>query len=82
MILKFGFKWEGNTEDLLKKNITEISTKYYGISVKEFERILNSTIDPNKFHAFLCKINNKITLQELFNHFQGKKEWEAQHIML
>ena len=81
-ISKFDFKWEGNTEDLDKKLITEISTKYYGISAQEFERILNSNIDPNKFHAFLCKINNKITLQELFNHFQGKKEWEAQHIML
>ena len=77
-ISKFDLKWEGNREEVNKKLITEISVKYYGITVQEFERIINIPNEPNKFHAFLCKINNKITLQELFNHFEGKKEWEAQ----
>ena len=77
-ISKFDFKWEGNKEELQKKLITQISVKYYGISVQEFERINSSTRDHNKFFSCLCKINNKITLRELFEHFKGKKEWEAQ----
>ena len=75
-ISKFGFKMEGDFKELNKKLITEISTKYYGITEEEFLRI--NERESNIFHAFLCKINNKMTLQELFSHFEGKKEWEAQ----
>ena len=77
-ICKFGFKLEGNIDEVNKKLMAEIAVHYYGISVNEFERINNSNIVLNKFHAFLCKINNKITLKELFKYFEGKKEWEAQ----
>ena len=75
-ISKFGFKMEGDFKELNKKLITEISTKYYGITEEEF--LLINERESNIFHAFLCKINNKMTLQELFSHFEGKKEWEAQ----
>ena len=75
-ISKFGFKMKGDFKELNKKLITEISTKYYGITEEEFLRI--NERESNIFHAFLCKINNKMTLQELFSHFEGKKEWEAQ----
>ena len=75
-ISKLSFKLEGDLEELNKKSITEISTKFYGITVEEFQKINHSKF--NKFHVFLCKINNKIKLKELFSYFEGKKEWEAQ----
>ena len=75
-ISKLSFKLEGDLEELNKKSITEISTKFYGITVEEFQKINHSKF--NKFHVFLCKINNKIKLKELFSYFERKKEWEAQ----
>ena len=73
-ISKLDTKFGGNIKDLT----VEIATKYYGISLNEFNRIQKCLTSANKFTAIYCDIKNKITLQELFYHFKGKKEWEAQ----